>query len=148
MHRHYLRHTSLYAKHILVKAEGDVDSGWGAAHEFDSVVIDLEKTRIGFPLFRLAAHDLDQLYRHWRREEGDWDMFMAGYLSRMDSPLLSRVLANAVLKKARKKAGRKSPSPVASRPDPGREDEPASNRHPCQSSPAKKSRSNQQETPC
>jgi hypothetical protein len=148
MHRHYLRHTSLYAKHILVKLGGYGGSDRGAAHEFDSVVIDLEKTRIGFPLFRLAAHDLDQLYRHWRREEGDWDVFMASYLSRMESRFLSKVLANAVLRKARKKIARKSSSPSASEPGCVRENEPASNRHQCHSLSAKKSRSSQQETVC
>ena len=104
MHAHYLRHSCLYAKHILVRSN-DTDE----ASQFDSVVIDLEKMRTGFVLSRFAAHDLDQLYRHWRRREGDWDTFVGNYLAQMKSGLSGRMLRDAVIRRGASETGRRSP---------------------------------------
>ncbi len=96
IHRRHLRHGSLYAKHILVQ---DRNQG-GPNHEacrFHSAVIDLERMRTHFPLFRLALCDLDQLYRRWRRGEGDWEAFADCYLARMEFGVLSRRVKAAVL---------------------------------------------------
>lgn len=96
IHRRHLRHGSLYAKHILVQ---DRNQG-GPSHEacrFHSVVIDLERMRTHFPLFRLALCDLGQLYRRWRRGEGDWEAFADCYLARMEFGVLGRRVRAAVL---------------------------------------------------
>lgn len=96
MHAHSLRHSSLYAKHIFVRPDTRRSSG-GATPQFDAAVIDLEKMRFGFPLFGVAAHDLDQLCRHWRRREGDWESFMGSYLSHVRSRFTARWLKGAVV---------------------------------------------------
>jgi len=97
VHRHYLRHSCLYAKHIFVRVGSPADADPRGEHEFDSVLIDLEKMRIGFPLFRLALHDLDTLYRHWNCKEGDWEAFLGSYLDRMEFGVLSRRVKAALL---------------------------------------------------
>lgn len=81
MHNHHLRHGSLYAKHILVRARRSAGSKHDGACEFDSVVIDLERMRTCFPLSRLALRDLGQLQRRWNRREGDWEAFIDSYLA-------------------------------------------------------------------
>jgi hypothetical protein len=96
MHRHHLRHSCLYAKHIFVRVENHGGSDRDRAYEFDSVVIDLEKMRTGFPLFRLVLHDLDTLCRHWNRKEGDWETFVGSYLARMKWGFLGRKVMDAI----------------------------------------------------
>lgn len=116
MHAHSLRHSSLYAKHIFVKPDTRRSIG-GATPRFDSAVIDLEKMRLGFPLFRVAAHDLDQLCRHWRRSEGDWESFMGSYLSHMRSRFTARWLKGAVVPRTVGQIDRRPPVlDVRSRP--------------------------------
>lgn len=117
MHAHFLRHSSLYAKHIFVKPDTRSSSD-GATPRFDSAVIDLEKMRFGFPVFRVAAHDLDQLYRHWRRREGDWDTFMGSYLSYVPSRLTARWLKRAIVPRGGRHIDRRLPvSDVELQPD-------------------------------
>jgi len=99
VHGHHLRHSCLYAKHILVRAGSREGSNLDGPHEFDSVLIDLEKMRIGFPFFRLVLHDFDTLYRHWNRKDGDWETLVENYLASMGHGLLSRKLKQAFLRR-------------------------------------------------
>src|SRR5690606_30221265 len=92
MHRHYLRHSCLHAKHIFVRAEHAGGSNGEGTCRFDAAVIDLEKMRVFFPVSRLAIHDLDQLYRHWRRREGDWEALIDSYSAHLaSSPLAAKI---------------------------------------------------------
>lgn len=92
MHRHYLRHSCLHAKHIFVRAEHAGGSNGEGTCRFDAAVIDLEKMRVFFPVSRLAIHDLDQLYRHWRRREGDWETLIDSYSAHLaSSPLAAKI---------------------------------------------------------
>lgn len=98
IHGHYLRHGNLYAKHILVRIKRLYSSNHDRSYEFDSVVIDLERMRICFPLSRLALHDLDQLYRRWKRKDGDWEVFIDSYLARIESGFLGRKVKDAIIR--------------------------------------------------
>ncbi len=100
MHGHYLRHSCLYAKHIFVRGKNCDSSNRDGICEFDSVVIDLEKMRTGFPLYRLILHDLDTLYRHWKRAEGDWEVFIDSYVACMKSGFLGRKVTDAVIRRS------------------------------------------------
>jgi hypothetical protein len=100
MHAHHLRHGSLYAKHILVRVQPPDRSNHDGAYEFDSVVIDLERMRIRFPLFQLALRDLDQLYRRWKRREGDWEAFIDSYLARAPWGIPGRKVKEALLRRS------------------------------------------------
>lgn len=119
MHGHYLRHSCLHAKHVLVKAEREGNSNHPEMWTFDSAVIDLEKMRAGFPWLRLAVHDLDQLCRHWERQEGDWEAFIGSYVRRMKFRFLGRILRRAVIRKAMGKLSRRSLTPSVSGPGVG-----------------------------
>jgi len=96
MHACHLRHGSLHAKHILVRAQSRGSSGPKGAYEFDSAVVDLEKMRTRFPLSWLVVRDLDQLHRHWRRTEGDWEAFIDGYLARIEHGFPSGKVKEAI----------------------------------------------------
>lgn len=97
MHNHHLRHGSLYAKHILVRARRSAGSNHDGACEFDSVVIDLERMRTCFPLSRLALRDLDQLHRRWNRREEDWETFIDSYLARVELGSLAGRVRDATI---------------------------------------------------
>ena len=98
MHGHYLRHGNLYAKHILVRVKSPGSSNHDGAYEFDSVVIDLERMQICFPLSRLALHDLDQLYRRWKHQDRDWEAFVDSYLARIEFGFLGRKVKDAIIR--------------------------------------------------
>ena len=72
MHRHYLRHSCLHAKHIFVRAEHAGGSNGEGTCRWDAAVSAREKRGVFFPVSRRATHDLDQLPRQGRRREGDW----------------------------------------------------------------------------
>lgn len=95
MHGHYLQHSCLYAKHIFVRAEHAGGSNGNGTRRFDAAVIDLEKMRPCFPVSRLALHDLDQLYRHWERREGDWETLIDSYSAHLSSGPLGTKIRNA-----------------------------------------------------
>lgn len=95
MHSHYLRHSCLHAKHIFVRAENTGSSNGTGTRRFDAAVIDLEKMRTYFPLSRLVIHDLDQLYRHWKRREGDWETLIDCYAAHLASGPLATKIRNA-----------------------------------------------------
>lgn len=99
-HGHYLRHGSLHAKHILVRAQNPGCSGPNGAYEFDSAVIDLERMQTRFPLSRLVVRDLDQLHRHWRREEGDWQAFIDSYMAQIECGFPGRKVKEAITRKS------------------------------------------------
>lgn len=99
IHRCYLLHGSLYPKHILVQDRNQDGLNHQEACRFRSVLIDLERMRRRFSLFWLALCDLDQLYRRWRRKEGDWEAFLGSYLDRMEFGVLSRRVKAALLGK-------------------------------------------------
>lgn len=100
IHGRHLRHGSLYAKHILVRVRSPGNSNHDGAYEFDAVVIDLERMRTRFPLFRPALRDLNQLYRRWKRREGDWEAFVDSYLARLEADFLSRRVQNAIIRRS------------------------------------------------
>jgi len=100
IHDHHLRHGSLYAKHILVRTRIPDNANHDGAHEFDSVVIDLERMRIRFPLARLALRDLDQLYRRWKWRQDDWETFVDSYLARIDFGFLNRGIKDAIIRRS------------------------------------------------
>ena len=91
MDGHYLQHSCLYAKHIFDRTE----SSGGRTHRYDAAVIGLEKMRPHFPVSRLALHDLDQLYRHWERREGDWETLIDSYSAHFASSPLGTKIRNA-----------------------------------------------------
>jgi hypothetical protein len=101
IHGHYLRHGNLYAKHILIRVKSSGSSNHDGAYEFDSAVIDLERMRICFPLSRVALHDLDQLYRHWKHQDGDWEAFVDSYLARIKFGFLGRKIKDAIIRRRR-----------------------------------------------
>ena len=95
MHRHHRRHSCLYAKHILVRAENADGPNGDGTHQFDAAVIDLEKMCACFPSSHLVLHDLDQLYRHWRRRKGDWDTLIDSYSAHVASGALAAKIRHA-----------------------------------------------------
>jgi len=99
IHGHHLRHGSLYAKHILVRVRTPRIPLHDKAYEFHSVVVDLERMRIRFPLFQLALDDLAQFYRRWRHRDGDWEAFVGSYLACIERKGLARGIESAVIRK-------------------------------------------------
>jgi len=111
LHRHFFQHGCLYGKHIFVKIvkDGKHDEKRGCV--VDSRVIDLEKMRRRFPRFSPAIHDLDKLYRHWQKGEGDWEAFLQAYFSRAGLGLWEGYVRKAIKKRSGRKQKRLKPGP-------------------------------------
>jgi hypothetical protein len=80
-HRGRWQHSSLYPKHLFVKAL-PADSGI----EVNVLLLDLEKSRQRVRSLAAARHDLQQLHRQWERIPAEhWQVLVDHYLSLVSS---------------------------------------------------------------
>ena len=106
-HGCHWEHGALYGKHVVIggMAPNAPDSPQADRKPFPCL-IDLEKARFRLFRWRIALHDLTQLYRHTAWDVPDWQLFLDHYTAEIRKPWLGSILNGMICRKAQGKHGR------------------------------------------
>jgi tRNA A-37 threonylcarbamoyl transferase component Bud32 len=121
LHQRHLAHGALYGKHILLS--GFVDNPSSAPPAGQTLVpylIDLEKARFRLARWRIAVHDLNQLYRHMAWEASTWQTFLDHYMAVVRMKRIGPCLSRQITREAhRKQVNHRRHQRLSIRPLPG-----------------------------
>ena len=104
LHQGHLEHGALYGKHILIS--GFVENPSSAEPAGQALVpylIDLEKARFRLARWRIAVHDLNQLYRHMAWEASIWQTFLDHYMGVVRMKRIGPCLSRQITREAHRK---------------------------------------------
>jgi len=108
-HALHREHGALYGKHVMI---GGVAKEASDAPPADRkpfpCLIDLEKARFRLFRWRIAVHDLAQLYRHTAWDAPDWLLFVDHYMAAIRNPWLRPILKSMIGRKAKREHGRQA----------------------------------------
>jgi len=119
-HRHHFMHGALYGKHVLLgRPRAAAPAPVLSPPRVAAFLIDLEKARRHPMRWRIAAHDLSQLYRHAPWQPWQWTFFLKRYLTESRAAGQGLFLARSIRGQSNRKIARHGGrSPIQPRPLP------------------------------
>jgi len=106
-HGRHWEHGALYGKHVMIGGMAkEASDAMSADRKPFPCLIDLEKARFRLFRWRIAVHDLAQLYRHTAWDAPDWQLFVNHYMAAIRNPWLGPILKGMIGRKAQRKHGR------------------------------------------